>query len=106
MNIKNSDTIGVKALVKKIEVRDDIPGVRLFKFGGHAKPGIDDSQYLVGSPSKRLKLSACQANAVPPSTPPSSAPRRCQSRSTGAWWRKRSQSGTPTKPPKLAEATT
>ena len=37
------------------------------------------------------------------STPPSSAPRRCQSRNTGAWWRKRSQSGTPIKLPKPAE---
>ena len=44
---------------------------------------------------------------MPPSPQPSSStPRRCQSRSTGAWWRKRSQSGTPTKPPEPAEATT
>jgi hypothetical protein len=82
MKIKNSETIGVKALVKKIEVREDIPGVRLFKFGGHAKPGIYDSQYLVGSQSKRLKLSACQTIG-PPSSQPTPAPRRCQSRSTG-----------------------
>ena len=80
------------------------PDVRGFNFCGHAKPGLDSNQYLAGSPSKRLKLSACQADAVPSSPPPSSsAPRRCLSRSTGAWWRKRSQSGTPIKLPKPAE---
>jgi hypothetical protein len=57
--INNSDTKGVKALVKKFEVIDDRPGVRGFDFCGHAKTGLDDNQYLVGSPSKRLKLSAC-----------------------------------------------
>ena len=92
---------GVKAPFKKFEVRDDRPGVKGFEFCGHAKPGLHDNKYLAGSPNKRRKLLACQAN-VPPSPPPSSsAPRRCHSRSTGAWWGKRSQSGTPIKLPRL-----
>ena len=106
-NIPNFVTIKVKALVKQIEVRDDKPGVGLYKFGGHAKSGLDDGQLLAGSPSKRLKLSACQTTGPSSSSSsPTPAHRRCKPRSTGAWWRKRSQSDTPTKPPEPAEAST
>ena len=75
---------GLQGLYDEQVTRMTRPDVRGFNFCGHAKPGLDSNQYLAGSPSKRLKLSACQADAVPSSPPPSS-------------------SGTPIKLPKPAE---
>ena len=85
----NSAKINVKALVKKFYVRDEPPVIRSFNFCSKPKPGLDD-QLLAGSPSKRMRLSACQASKAPSTPPPpsSAAPRRCHPCCTGAWWRK------------------
>ena len=107
----SKNKIKVKALVTKFEAHADIKTPRMFNFGQGASD-LHDMKNLVGSPSKRLKMSASQKSSLPPYPPPPPSPARLAStgaraspssssptrrgsqsltRSTGARWRGHTQ---------------
>ena len=87
-----SGTMDVKTLVSRFEnydtkIKDN------FDFAKHAVPKLDSICALLGSPSKKLKLSESLEAATPSTPPPSSSLRRRLPRSSWPWWRPR---GSPT----------